>query len=275
MAYIMIEGPDGSGKTESASRLLASLKDAGYDAIAVREPGNGTLGTLVRSTLSGISAGNYNDMKSYFQDGSGTERLLDRIAGKACDVIDAQERNALTSNYAAIKGLLRSDGVLDRLLNALTTAKEIDIESLQLLFTAVRSEDMKRLSPFLAKKDTVVISDRGYPSTITYAESGGPNAEYVEFLKLINSRFPRPNLMFVLSAQPDILFKRIQVRGGRERFDSPETIRNLIESYKRNYPDAVYIDASQSREKVHEEIMGHVISLLRKLEVRPINLQKK
>lgn len=271
----MIEGPDGSGKTESASRLLTALKSAGYDAIAVREPGNGTLGTLVRSTLSGISVDHYNVMKSYFQDGSETERFLGSLASKACDGIDVRALGTLTSNYAAVKGLLRSDGVLDRLLGALTAAKEIDIESLQLLFTAVRSEDMKRLYPFLVKKDTVVISDRGYPSTITYAESGGPNAEYVEFLKLINSRFPRPDLLFVLSAQPDILFKRIQARGGRERFDSPETIRNLIESYKRNYPDAVYIDASQSREKVHEEIMGHAIGLLRKLEVEPINLRKK
>ncbi|EQD58862.1 thymidylate kinase, partial [mine drainage metagenome] len=136
---------------------------------------------------------------------------------------------------------------------------------------AVRSEDMKGLAPSLARKDTVVVSDRGYPSTITYAESNGPNEEYARFLKFINSRFPKPDILFVLKAPAEALLQRVQKRGGpEERFDRLETIRNLINSYERNYPDAVYIDASQSRMGVRAELLMHTMKLLRRTDVKPI-----
>ena len=270
MAYIMVEGPEGAGKTEGAAGLSTILNAKGYDVHVVHEPGNGTIGTLVRSTLSGIRKDHNEKLKSYFRDGSETERMLDRFANDAQAGIESL--STIAGDYTAIKDMVRKDGTLDRLLGALTVAKEIDIESLQLLFVAVRSEDMKSLAPFLARKDMAVVSDRGYPSTITYAESNGPNAEYVEFLKLINSRFPRPDLMMVLSAPPEVLFGRVQKRGGtEERFDRLETIRNIGESYRRNYPEAVYIDASQSREKVSAEMAEHTIGMLRKLGVKPVH----
>jgi thymidylate kinase len=269
MAYVMIEGPEGAGKTEGVASLFASLKAMGYDAMVVHEPGNGTLGTLVRSTLSGIKREHHEHLKAYVKDGSMTEHLFDNLTRSGYKGPDALD--TIIGDYSKLKELMRDGSTLDRLLGALASAKEIDIESLQLLFTAVRSEDMKRLGPFLARKDLVVISDRGYPSTITYAESNGPNKDYVDFLKYINSRFPKPDLLFVLYAPPEVLLNRVQKRGGTaERFDELETIRNIGESYRRNYADAFYVDASQSREEVHKRILDETKRLLRKLAVQPV-----
>ncbi|MCL5102364.1 MAG: thymidylate kinase [Candidatus Marsarchaeota archaeon] len=269
MAYIMVEGAEGAGKTEGVARLASDLKVAGYDVLEVHEPGNGTLGTLVRSTLSGIKKDHHERIKSYFRDKSETEQLLEHLINNA--QYNEDSLKTIKEDYAAIKSMVRKDSTFDRLLGALTVAKEIDVESLQLLFTAVRSEDMKRLAPFLAKKNMAIVSDRGYPSTITYAESNGPNPEYVKFLKSINSRFPKPDLMVVLTAPPEVLLSRVQNRGGpEERFDRLETIKNIDESYKRNYPEAIYIDASQSREKIHTELLEHSISTLKRLDVKPV-----
>ncbi|MCL5100038.1 MAG: thymidylate kinase [Candidatus Marsarchaeota archaeon] len=269
MAYIMIEGPEGAGKTEGAARLFAGIKSAGYDVMVNHEPGNGTLGTLVRATLSGIKKHDYERLKSFIRDGSEIELLLDHLTSneyRGPKVIDT-----IKSDYSTIKGLIHDDTVFDKLLESMSAANKIDVESLQLLFTAVRSEDMKRLKPFLERRDMAVISDRGYPSTITYAESSGPNKAYADFLKLINSRFPKPDKLFILYAPPEILLKRVQQRGGiEERFDKLESIRNISDSYRRNFPDAFYIDASQSREKVYEELFNETMRVLNKLGVSPV-----
>ena len=50
-AFIAIEGPDGSGKTTQAKRLVARLEREGRDVLAVREPGGTPLAERVREVL--------------------------------------------------------------------------------------------------------------------------------------------------------------------------------------------------------------------------------
>ena len=49
--FIVLEGPDGSGKTTQARMLIAALEAEGRDVVAVREPGHTALGEKVRSIL--------------------------------------------------------------------------------------------------------------------------------------------------------------------------------------------------------------------------------
>lgn len=49
--YIVLEGPDGSGKSTQASRLVQQLTTFGCRAVHVREPGGTRLGEAVRKVL--------------------------------------------------------------------------------------------------------------------------------------------------------------------------------------------------------------------------------
>jgi len=49
--FIVVEGPDGCGKTTQARRLTAHIKRSGRPVIFVREPGGTTLGKKIRRIL--------------------------------------------------------------------------------------------------------------------------------------------------------------------------------------------------------------------------------
>ncbi len=50
-AFIVIEGPDGSGTTTHAALLTKRLKDAGKKVLATHEPSKGPIGTFIRGQL--------------------------------------------------------------------------------------------------------------------------------------------------------------------------------------------------------------------------------
>jgi dTMP kinase len=49
--FLVLDGPDGSGKTTQATRLAAWLRDAGHDVVTCRDPGGTELGERVREIL--------------------------------------------------------------------------------------------------------------------------------------------------------------------------------------------------------------------------------
>ena len=58
--FVVLEGPDGSGKTTQAARLAAWLASIGLEVVACREPGGTALGERLRSILldrSGLAIG--------------------------------------------------------------------------------------------------------------------------------------------------------------------------------------------------------------------------
>lgn len=48
---MVLEGPDGAGKSRAAAALVAHLRDLGYPVVAVREPGGTPLGEALREVL--------------------------------------------------------------------------------------------------------------------------------------------------------------------------------------------------------------------------------
>jgi dTMP kinase len=53
--FVVLEGPDGSGKTTQAARLVEWLRDLGLDVVPIRDPGGTALGARLRDLLKGRS----------------------------------------------------------------------------------------------------------------------------------------------------------------------------------------------------------------------------
>ena len=49
--FIVMEGPDGSGKTTQINLLEQYLKEAGYECLITREPGGTVIGEEVRELI--------------------------------------------------------------------------------------------------------------------------------------------------------------------------------------------------------------------------------
>ena len=49
--FVVVEGPDGSGKSTQAARLVSLLREAGLEVLEVREPGGTPLGERLRAVL--------------------------------------------------------------------------------------------------------------------------------------------------------------------------------------------------------------------------------
>ncbi len=49
--FLVLDGPDGGGKTTQAVRLMAWLRDRGHAVVACRDPGGTALGERVRNIL--------------------------------------------------------------------------------------------------------------------------------------------------------------------------------------------------------------------------------
>ena len=56
-AFLVVEGPDGAGKTTLAKRLAARLRDAGITVMEVREPGGTPLAEVARRAVLDPSLG--------------------------------------------------------------------------------------------------------------------------------------------------------------------------------------------------------------------------
>ena len=50
-AFVVLEGPEGAGKTSQARALAAGLREAGYPTVLTREPGGTELGKLIRDIV--------------------------------------------------------------------------------------------------------------------------------------------------------------------------------------------------------------------------------
>jgi len=141
----------------------------------------------------------------------------------------------------------------------------IDMKTFQLLFTADRAHHLKTEIEPLLRRGIHVISDRYILSTLAY----GSLEEDLEWLKSINSKFPVPDLTFILNVPGKICTKRIaKTRFGFEFFETAqklERVRNNYLKLKDYFPNTFVIKGyGRGPRKIHKEIVKIVEEYLKK-----------
>lgn len=134
---------------------------------------------------------------------------------------------------------------------------KVDPVTFALLFVADRAHHVNKEIKPLLKKNVHVISDRYILSTLAF-ESDKVN---IEWLKLINKRFPKPDLIFILNVPGKICTERIRKsRFGFEYFETSEKLENVRKNYlklKDHFPNTYVIKGyGRSKEKINEEIIN-------------------
>lgn len=142
-------------------------------------------------------------------------------------------------------------------------------ETMALLFAADRTDHVdNEITPAL-RQGKFVICDRYDASSVAYQSltSGGDVDEVMPWVRSINARAKRPDLVLVLDVAPEVAEQRRDTRGGAEElYDARELQRRLCGFYlelEHYMPEdnIVHIDGHQSVDAVAAEIAGHVFRL--------------
>lgn len=130
---------------------------------------------------------------------------------------------------------------------------------LTLLFSADRAYHIKWISE---QNPDVVIMDRYIHSTIAYQSALGVDEKWIEE---VNSKFPKPDLVFLLDIDVKEALKRIKKDDKfsfKEKIESLEKVRQkYLEIAKRE--NFIVIDATKKIEKISEEIIEITCSALK------------
>ena len=146
---------------------------------------------------------------------------------------------------------------------------KVDPVTFALLFAADRAHHVNKEIKPLLRNGVHVISDRYILSTLAF-ESDHVNFEW---LKLINKKFPRPDLTFILNVPGKICAERIaNSRFGFEYFETPEKLEAVRENYlklKNHFPNTHVIRGyGRNKQKVHEEIVKIVKGFCKERKIR-------
>ncbi|MBI2675330.1 MAG: dTMP kinase [Candidatus Aenigmarchaeota archaeon] len=181
-------------------------------------------------------------------DGAGLStqsmRLREHLASKGLKtVLTKEQTDSLIGGL--IKSCLRKEWITDAL-------------TLQLLFAADRQHHLKtEIEPAL-RKGKHIICDRYVLSTLAY---GGLDMD-MKFFKKINSKFRKPDIVFIIDIQPEVSLKRIaENRHHIELFEQKEKLENVRKNYlslKNYYPNTHIIEGDRKIDEVFGQIKAIV-----------------
>lgn len=143
--FITLEGPEGSGKTTAAVRLVEELKQAGYPVIYTREPGGSQIAEEIRNVLLGRkNTAIDNRTEALLFAASRRQHLIEKVLpalqnGKIviCD--------RFIDSSLAYQGYARGLGI-DRVLDVNLFATDGRLPDLTIYFKINAAEGLARIS---------------------------------------------------------------------------------------------------------------------------------
>ncbi len=151
-----------------------------------------------------------------------------------------------------------------RLVNPIGEDKfeTLDADIMTLLFAADRLDHNRNLISPSVSKGTHVICDRYFYSTIAYQGVEGD----IDWIKNVNSKAMRPDLVFYLRIAPDKSLNRIGSRSGEkeiyEKVDFLEKVSKNYDSLFKTEQNIITIDGSREIDDISDEIYETVMKLI-------------
>lgn len=157
------------------------------------------------------------------------------IAFEGIDGAGLTTHARMTERYLEGKGLKvvltkePTDGLVGGLIKACLRGEwKADPMTLQLLFAADRCHHVNTVISPALRSGRVVVTDRYLFSSLAY---GSLNLDY-EWLKVVNSLFPLPDLTFILDLNPLEAIRRIKEdRFAVELFEEVEKLEKVRKAY--------------------------------------------
>ena len=154
-----------------------------------------------------------------------------------------------------------TNGPWGRIIKDSASAGRLSLDEELNAFLRDRAEHVDNLiAPSLAN-GRIVILDRYYFSSMAYQGSRGANVEEVR--RLMESRFPIPDAVFVLDIQPEAGLHRIAHSRGEEpnHFEERGNLTRAREIFQSlNTPNVHHIDGAMSAESVHAHLLARLIN---------------
>ncbi|RZN34946.1 MAG: dTMP kinase [Methanophagales archaeon ANME-1-THS] len=142
--------------------------------------------------------------------------------------------------------------------SALRRNHDVSLIALQLLFAADRAEHLEHVIEPAMRADTIVISDRYILSSLAF----GSVDNDLEFLKLINARFRRPDLTVIIDTPPEVCLTRIKKnRDTIELFEEErrlEAVRKQFLALSEYFKHTFVVDGDRAKEQVSRDIQALV-----------------
>lgn len=158
-----------------------------------------------------------------------------------------------------------TNNIVGGLLRGLLTKEwQTSSEGFQLLFAADRAHHLKREVLPAIESDKIVVSDRYFFSTIAFGSIDLPK----EWLEQINSRFPIPDITFLIKVAPKVCLERIgkAARPGFEFFEEQEKLEKTWLTYESLASDPKnkirIINGERSVEVIEKEIFDIVKEII-------------
>ncbi|MCD6096983.1 dTMP kinase [bacterium] len=130
----------------------------------------------------------------------------------------------------------------------------MDSRTLQLLFTADRSEHLEKVIRPALDKGKVVISDRYFYSTLAY---GSIDLD-VSWLFKVNRFALSPDLTIFIDVPPDVCLKRLKKEQSKqELFEKKEQLQKVRKTYLnlvQNFPEMIVVDGMGNQKEVFTQI---------------------
>jgi dTMP kinase len=133
-------------------------------------------------------------------------------------------------------------------------------ETEALLFAADRIEHGKLINKAL-DQGKIVISDRYKHSSLAYQGAAGAD---IDWMQSLNTHALVPDLVILFDIDPDKSLERVSDRV-KTVFEKNEYLKKVRAEYLRyaELGELVVVDALQSIEEVHQDILSHVTKLIK------------
>lgn len=245
--FIVLEGPEGGGKSTQARLLVRAMEENGYPVLFTKEPtDDGLFGKLVRFIYQSKSL--YDDLPAelnrciYSRD----YELMRETANNAGKVHLAHfediAREIAAGNYHNLAMLMQLGYIFDR------------------------HDHRVRVEIPALGQGKYVVSDRDFLSTLAYGAGEGLDWKHLLSLhyEILGKDFILPDLTLLLDVPLEIgMARTLKKQGGAtEYFDDPARmtrIRNAYHEVVKEIPKSdllvTVIDGSSDEETVHGEIM--------------------